>query len=72
MNEFILVVFYEIREVVINGAASGYNTGEVIEVPPGTNTISLDGAADFTPTEQDVNPTGTNPLQPETVTFTKV
>ena len=49
MNEFILVEFDETREVVINGAASGYNTGVVIEVPPGTNTISLDGAADFTP-----------------------
>lgn len=71
MNEFILVKFDEIREVIINGVASGYNTNDVIEVEPGTHTISLAGLSDFTPTEQDVTPSGTNPIHPQEVNFSR-
>jgi len=71
MNEFILVEFYETREVMIDGELSGYNTGEVIELGAGTHTISLADPKDFTPLEQDVNPTGTDPIQPLKVLFTK-
>lgn len=72
MNEYILVEFAEIREVVIDGVASGYSTGVVIEVPPGTHTISLTGPKNFTPIEQDITPSGTSPIHPLIVIFTKV
>jgi hypothetical protein len=72
MNEYILVKFGEIREVVIDGIASGYNTGDVIELEPGTHTISLAGPANFTPTEQDVAPSGTSPIQTLIINFTLV
>jgi hypothetical protein len=71
MNEYILVIFRAVREVVIDGNPSGYQTGEVIELAAGTHTVSLDGLKDFSPTEQDVNPTGTSPLKPRKVHFHK-
>ena len=64
MKEFILVEFDDLREVLIDGNASGYNTGDVIDLVPGTHTISLEGPDDFAPTEQAVNPSGTSPVQP--------
>ena len=72
MNEYILVKFDEIREVIIDGVASGYNTDDVIELEPGTHTISLVGSPDFTPTQQDVTPSETSPLQPQEVNFSRV
>ena len=72
MNEFILVAFEEIREVIIDENASGQFTGEVIEIEPGTHTISLAGDPDFAPTEQDVDPSGTSPIAPQSVIFTRV
>lgn len=72
MNEFILVEFDEKREVLIDGNASGQYTGEVIEVEAGTHTISLDGDSDFEPATQDVSPSGTSPIAPLKVVFTRV
>ena len=72
MNEFILVEFDEIREVIIDGNASGYNTGDVIELDAGTHTISMAGPENFFPKKQDVNPTETDPLKPKTLYFVKV
>lgn len=69
MYEYIIVTFYEIREVFVDNEASGYMTGDVIELEPGTHTIRLAGAPDFTPSEQDVNPSGTSPINPLTVKF---
>lgn len=69
MNEFILVVFSEIREVIIDEVASGYNTGDVIEIGAGTHTISLVEPKNFTPLEQDIKPSGTSPIQPQEVFF---
>lgn len=71
MNEFILVEFAASREVIIDDNASGQHTGDVIEVDPGTHTISLGGAADFEPSEQNVNPSGTSPIAPLKITFTR-
>ena len=71
MYEYILVEFDESREVVIDDIASDYKTGEVIELEAGTHTISLNGIKDFLPPDQDVNPSGTSPLQPEKVIFTR-
>lgn len=72
MNEYILVEFDEIREVIIDGVASGSNTGDVIELEPGTHTISLAGLKNFAPTKQDVIPSGTSPIQPLRVNFFRV
>lgn len=71
MNEYILVKFDEIREVIIDGTASGYNTDKVIEVEAGTHTITLEEPKDFSPVEQDVNPSGTSPIQPKKIYFYK-
>jgi hypothetical protein len=72
MNEYILVEFDEIREVIIDETASGYNTGDVIELGTGTHTISLEEPKNFSPLEQDVNPSGTSPIQPQKIYFSKV
>lgn len=71
MYEYIIVAFYEIREVFIDGEASGYMIGDVIELEPGTHTVSLAGESDFTPSEQDVTPSGTSPIKPLTVNFSR-
>jgi hypothetical protein len=72
MSEFLLVEFDESREVVIDGFPSGNKTGEVIELDEGTHTITLSETKDFSPAEQDVEPSGTSPLDPETIYFTKL
>jgi hypothetical protein len=72
MKEFILVEFNERREVIIDENASGYDTGDVIDLVPGTHTISLEGPPDFSPMEQDVNPSGTSSLRPHIIHFHKV
>ena len=69
MNEYILVVFSETREVIIDDVASGYNTGNVIEIGAGTRTISLVDPKNFTPLEQDVKPSGASPIKPQKVFF---
>ena len=72
MNEYILVEFDEIREVIIDENASGYLTGEVIELRAGTHTITLTEPKNFSPMEQDVNPSGTSSIKPQKIYFTKV
>ena len=72
MNEFILVVFDETREVIIDDNPSGYNTGVVIPLDAGTHTISLAGDQNFSPSQQNVNPTGTTQINPHEVHFTRV
>ena len=69
MNEYIIVVFDETREVLIDTEASGYKTGDVIELGAGTHTISLEDPKNFTPLEQDVKPSGTTPIHPQKVFF---
>jgi hypothetical protein len=71
MKEFILVVFDEIREVIIDDNPSGYIAGTVIDVDAGTHTISLAGENNFSPLNQDVKPTETTILRPLKVHFTK-
>ena len=71
MNEYILVKFDETREVIIDETASGYNTGEVIELEAGTHTIALKEPKNFLPLEQDINPSGTSPIQPKLIYFSK-
>ena len=72
MNEYILVEFDETREVIIDETPSGYNTGKVIELGAGTHTITLKEPKNFSPIEQNVNPSGTSPIQPQKIYFSKV
>ena len=72
MNEYILVEFDETREVIIDETASGNNTGGVIQLEAGTHTITLEKPKNFSPIEQDVNPSGTSPIQPHKIYFSKV
>jgi hypothetical protein len=70
MFEYIVVEFVEKREVVIDDIGTPYETDQVIELEPGTHTISLAGKKNFSPTERDITPSGTSSLQPDKVTFT--
>jgi hypothetical protein len=66
--EFLLVVYGTERDVLIDGVAAGI-TNHLITLAPGTYTVSLDGAGDFKPIEQDVLVTGSSPLRPMKVEF---
>ena len=70
MYEYIIVEFDEKRQVMIDDLTSAYETGEVIELDPGTHTIGLAGEKNFSPAERDITPSGTTSLQPDKVTFT--
>jgi len=72
MNQYIIVEFDEFREVIVDETPSGYYTGKVIELGAGTHTISLEEPKNFSPIEQDVNPSGTSPIQPQKIYFSKV
>ena len=69
MKEYIIVIFDETREVIIDENPSGYYTDDVIELEAGTHTITLGGLKNFLPLEQDVNPSGTFPIEPEIIYF---
>jgi len=71
MNEYIIVEFEDTREVIIDDALSGYKTGDVIEIGGCTHTICLEGKKNYLPLEQDINPSGTSPILPFKVYFSK-
>jgi hypothetical protein len=72
MNEYVLVMFDKSREVTIDGNASGYSTGDVIELEAGLHIISLEGPQSFSPLEENINPSGTSPLKPLKVYFSEI
>jgi hypothetical protein len=72
MYEYIIVEFDEKRQVMIDDITMPYETDQVIELDPGTHTISLAGERNFSPAEQDITPSGTSSLQPDKVIFTQV
>ena len=72
MYEHILVEFEETRVVIIDGFSSGYDTGTVIDVDPGTHSVSISGEKNFSPEKQIIDPTGTTELDPLMVNFTRV
>jgi hypothetical protein len=71
MYEYIIVEFDETRLVMIDDITSDYETDVVIELEPGTHTVSLAGEKTFTPAERDITPSGTSSLKPDIVTFTR-
>jgi hypothetical protein len=70
MYEYIIVEFDEKRQVMIDDVTMPYETGDVIELEPGTHTISLAGEINFSPVERDITPSGTSSLTPDKVIFT--
>ena len=69
--EFVLVLFAEEREVVIDDVNSGEETNKVIEVEAGTHCFSLAGTRDFVPLEQFFTVVNTSVLNPREVRFEK-
>lgn len=72
MNQYIIVEFDETREVIIDDNASGYHTGEVIELGAGSHTLSLAAPKDFLPLVQHIRLTASSPIRPEKISFYKV
>jgi len=71
--EFVKVIFFEERGVLVNGKRSG-KTNLVIEIEAGTHTISLAPPTDFKPKKIKVvlEADQTGPLSPKEVTFETV
>jgi hypothetical protein len=66
--EFLLVRFFEDRDVILDGELGGI-ANHLITLSAGSVTISLDPSDDVTPREITVSVTGTTPLRPRRVTF---
>ena len=66
--EFLLVTFFQERDVIIDDVVAGL-TNHLITLAPGTYTISLAGPLDFTPEESTVIVQHTAPLEPKEVVF---
>ena len=66
--EFLLVVYPEEREVLIEGVEAGL-TNHLITLAPGTYTVSLAPPRDFFPDTQEVIVEDTSPLDPLEVVF---
>ncbi|TMB71137.1 MAG: hypothetical protein E6J54_12945 [Deltaproteobacteria bacterium] len=71
--EFLKVIFFEERGVLVNGKQSD-KTNLVIEIEAGTHTISLAPPTDFKPKKIKVvlEADQTGPLSPKEVTFETV
>lgn len=70
---WIEVIFDEIRGVIVDGNPRPIgNTNKLLLLgEAGTYTISLDGPQDYTPSEQDVEVSGTSRRHPCVITFEK-
>ena len=74
--EYVIVEFPERREVFMGGVSQGNNLNDagghrILPVDEGKHTFTLGGAKDFEPDSQLVNVTGTTPVQPQHIVFTK-
>ncbi len=69
--EYLIVIFSEPRDVVINEVNSGQKTNTVIEVETGRHKIALSGPADYTPAAQELTLNDTSALDPKEVFFEK-
>jgi len=66
--EFLLVIFPEEREVVIDGVVAGL-TNHLITLAAGTYLVSLAPPDDFRPLEIEVVVLDTSPIDPREVEF---
>lgn len=69
--EYLRIVFPEKRNVIIDGVDVHMETDNVIEIESGTHIITLGGAADFQPAEQEIVINNTSVLDPMKVCFEK-
>ena len=74
--EYVVVVFPDRREVLVDGEVQGYNrepTGElrILRVDEGLHRFRLRGPDDYLPLWLTVDVVGTNVNKPLTVVFTK-
>ncbi|MDX1429800.1 MAG: hypothetical protein R3282_05910, partial [Rhodothermales bacterium] len=72
MDEFVIVVFPDSRDVVIDGNEEAGKTNTLIVVNTGRHTFSLQGEQNFTPREQTVLVKNTRANDPLTVEFHKL
>lgn len=69
-DQYINVSFPEPRLVLSGGNAVG-PTNQDLVINPGTHTFTLDGPQDYTPLSQQRIVTGTSPISPMPIVFTK-
>ncbi len=69
--EYLCVRFAEQRKVLIGRIAQGETDG-LIELEPGTYTVTLSGAPNFSPKKQKIVLADTSPIKPMEVRFDKV
>jgi hypothetical protein len=68
MIQYVLVAFPRLRDVFINGRLAD-TTGTVFRVRQGASTFDLGTPADYTPSRQTVNVSGTTQDAPRIVRF---
>lgn len=68
---FIKVIFFEVRNVIIDTVNSNQKTGQTIEVESGLHTITMSGAANFSPASHKIMVNGFSSLNPLEVHFEK-
>jgi len=71
MDEWILVQFSEVRDVLIDGTVCG-KTNKRFSVQLGTHTITLGGMQNYKPSSFTSQIFGTTPENPKKFTFTLV
>jgi hypothetical protein len=71
MQEYLFVKYPVARRVLVDGVDQG-KTGTLISLEPGMHTVMLGGPADYTPTQEIVWLTGTDPLTPMCLKFAPI
>jgi hypothetical protein len=69
--EFLLVVFDETRDVLVDDSRQG-KTNIVLELEAGVHTVTLGPPFDFSPLEQKVRLRHTAPLDPYRIVFQRL
>jgi hypothetical protein len=74
--EYVIVEFPELREVFMGGVSQGNNLNDagghrILRVDTGMHTFTLGGPKDFDPDSQLVDVSGTTPVLPKPIVFTK-
>jgi hypothetical protein len=72
MDEYVIVVFPDSRDVVIDGNEEAGKTNTRLLVNAGRHTFSLQGEQNFSPSQQTVLVRNTRPNDPLTVNFEKL
>lgn len=68
--EYVIVRYPEERDVFVDDQQVG-KTNQTLDIETGHHTFSLGGPADYTPVDQTVAVSGTNPIIPLEIEFTQ-